>query len=174
MAETKARFKLTAPDVVDGESAQLRCNNKGELMAVEAPPAYEDNGNGAACTTNQPIAGPAHAWSSSSSAGTSVGTAGVSVKASPGRVRLIRVYNKNTVPTSFVAMVVDKATAPVNADAPIDRQLVAGNGGTVLFDYGPEGCYFANGIALAASTVASPDTVTLIAANDMHFFIEWI
>lgn len=99
-----------------------------------------------------------------------VGTAGVVIKAQPGRLYILDVTNHGT--TAYVLMVFDKATAPANADAPIWRiPLPAGD--KAQLDFAAFGLGCTAGISFAISTAASPDTLTLPGAADCHWHAQY-
>lgn len=97
--------------------------------------------------------------------GAAVGTAGISAKASPGRVYKFRVQNKGA--AVVWAMLFNKATAPVNTDVPLARVPVPITAGAAEIDYGQFGRPFALGIGIAFSS--TPDTLTLLAGADCHY-----
>ncbi len=139
---------------------------------------YENNAVGVAYTLSKAVPTNDGAWSFTSSAGTAIGTAGVSIKAAPGRVRRITVTNKNAT-TGFYFMLHNKASAPVASDAPVERYWVPERDATVketintiIVDFGPDGLYLGTGIGIAASSAV--DSVTLLAGLDCHYNIVWI
>jgi hypothetical protein len=172
-------FNLVKPTLADGNFTPVQFDSNGNLRTAEQfVGGYENNGAGVAYTLGRAIPTNDGAWSTTSSGGTAVGTSGVSVKASPGRVRRLSITNKNAT-TGFYLMLHNKASAPVNSDAPVDRFWVPERDvtakdtvNTVVIDFGPEGRYFSTGIGIAASSTV--DTVTLLAGLDCHYCIDWI
>lgn len=105
--------------------------------------------------------------SQATSGGTPVGTAGVNLKATAGRLYHLAAYNKSG--TAYILMVFNKATAPVNSDAPVLRKHIAAHGDCVIGhdELGEFGQYFSAGIGIAISS--TDDTLTLAVSDDMHF-----
>lgn len=173
-----AQFNTTQPTLPTGNGALFQCDSRGNLRVVNSDaPQYEDSVRQVAWTSPRPIIDSTSAWTITSSASGGVGTAGVSIKASAGRIRLIRVSNANAT-TGFHFQVHNKASAAVNTDVPVDRAYVpfspttAIGQTTTVLDYGPEGLYLGTGISIAASTTIG--TLTLLGATDCHYMIEWI
>lgn len=95
-----------------------------------------------------------------------VGTSGVALKSSPGRLYALDITNHGT--SAFVLMIFDKASAPTNGDAPIWRRIIPA-GGEITLDFGMFGLGCANGIAFAISQSIASDTLTLPATSDCHY-----
>lgn len=105
------------------------------------------------------------------SGGTAAGLAGIVVKATPGRLYNLAGFNKTA--TAYTLMVFDKASAPVNTDAPVIRKHLAANGdATIALDeLGLFGRAFQNGISIAISS--TPDTLTLAVSADLHWHAQY-
>ena len=89
-----------------------------------------------------------------------VGTAGVVIKASAGRLRALRATNTSA--TGRYLHIHNRAVAPINTNSPVVRAFVPGNT-TFTFEV-LEGMFLSTGIAYALSTTAV-DT-TLLGADD--------
>lgn len=170
MAQTLglSRYLATRPTLADGQGTHLQSNTRGDLATQEQYlPDYEDNANDVAWTGNRALAVSTGAWTNYNSGATKVGTAGISVKTTPGRLRGIGAVNTSGA-TPYYLVVCNKASAPVNNDAvvaavPIDKTTSWGSSANTI-DFGPEGMYLSLGVAYAIST--SPEKVTLAASLD--------
>ncbi len=153
-------------------------DHQGVDSVEQYAPAYENNTDQVAMVQYRMIGTSTGASSLTSSASGGVGTAGVSIKASAGRISWISVTNANAT-TGFYLQVFNKSTAAVANDVPIYRiwvpsVTIAGAGGkateTTLFGFG--GLYLSTGISIAASSTVG--LLTLLAATDMHYSVMWI
>lgn len=97
-----------------------------------------------------------------------VGTAGILLKASKGRLYRLDVVNVSA--TAYYLMVFDKASAPVNADIPIWRRRLPVSTELVL-DLEEFGLACALGIGFAISSTDA--ALTLAIADDIHFAAHW-
>lgn len=174
-----AEFNLTPGTIADGDQAPLQVDPNGNLRTAEQfAPAAENNAAGVLYTLDRAVPTNDGAWSITSSGSGGVGTAGVSVKASPGRVRRIIAVNASAT-AGFYVMLHNKASAPVAADVPVTRRWVPARDATdkaavndTVLDFGPGGIYLDTGIGLAASSTVG--SVTLLGSADCHYSIEWI
>jgi len=165
-----ARYLATRPTLADGQGSHLQSNTRGDLATQEQYlPDYEDNANDMAWTGNHALAVSTGAWTNYNSGTTKVGTAGISVKATAGRLRRIGCYNSDA--GSVYLVIVNKATAAVNNDAVI-AQIAIPSLGSVSIDLGVEGLYLATGISLAVSTAG--EKVTLALANDCNVWCQYL
>lgn len=166
-----AVYNATPTARTEGQGGPLQASTSGAVKANETDAAVaEDNPNGVLWTVPAALTVTKNSWSRTSSSSAGVGTAGVSIKASLGRVRLIRVTNAHGT-VAFYIQLHNKATAAVNNDVPVDRALVPALG-TATLDYGAEGMSMATGISIAASTTIN--LLTLLGAADAHYMIEWL
>ena len=163
-----AKFNLTRPTLADTNGVCLQIDQYGNLKIVEqAAPDYEDNANDLAWTSIRACADALGAWTSYQSTSTKVGTAGISVKTTAGRIR--HAYGINTHATNvYYLLLVDKASAPVANDVALHRiQLLPALAAPLALP-GPfgmvEGSYFGTGVAYAIST--TPEKVTLPGTSD--------
>lgn len=97
-----------------------------------------------------------------------VGTAAVVLKAAEGRLYRLDVVNVSA--TAYYVMVFDAATAPTDGDTPIWRRRLPANGELEL-ELETFGLGCTNGIAFAISSTDA--TLTLAAADDVHFAAHW-
>lgn len=163
----------------NGQGAPLETDATGNLRSVEqSAAAAENNTDAVIFGSPRAIASSTGAWTHSANAGASpVGTAGVNVKSSAGRVRRIRATNIGTTAGFYIA-IVNKATAAANSDNIVSRAWVPPREATVstrndaTLDFGDAGLYLSTGISFCASTTAG--VVTLLAGADMHYSIDWL
>lgn len=173
------QYNLTKPTLGDTNFSTHQFDANANLRTAEQfAPGYENNGAGIAYTLPKAVPTNDGAWSFTSSGGTAIGTGGVSIKASAGRVRRISVTNKNAT-TGFYFMLCNLTTAPGATAVPVERWWVGERdatakdvNNTVVVDFGPDGLYLGTGIGIAASSTV--DTVTLLAGLDCHYNIVWI
>lgn len=114
------------------------------------------------------------AWTNYASAAV-VGTAGINIKASPGRLRQIRATNKSTT-VQYWLLIVNKASAPVANDLPVwaielPALTAAGVKADGDADFGPAGLYLSAGLSYALSTTS--DKVTLAASADAMVYAKY-
>lgn len=96
-----------------------------------------------------------------------VGTAGIVLKNSRGRLYVLDVVNVSG--TAYYLMVFNKAAAPVNGDTPIWRRRLPLSGELRLdFEFGLAGTA---GLSFAISS--TPGTLTLAVSDDIHFAAHW-
>ncbi|HVV59678.1 MAG TPA: hypothetical protein VHC45_15065 [Gaiellaceae bacterium] len=172
-------FNLTPGTIADGDQAPLQVDPNGNLRTAEQfAPAAENNAAGVMYTLDKAVPTGDGGWTYSNSTSAGVGTGGVSIKGSSGRVRRILAVNASTT-AGFYIQLHDKASAPSGGETPIARRWVPARDGTdkaavndTVMDFGPAGLYLANGIGLAASSTVG--TLTVLGANDCHYTIEWI
>lgn len=163
-------YNLTRPVLADTNLVALQVDQYGNLKVVEqAPPDYEDNANDLAWMLPRACNDALGAWTKYDSGTTLVGTAGLSVLATPGRLR--RAHAQNTHASNVYWLVlVDKASAAVNNDAVKAAMKLIPAGATPTPDCAPidvlEGIYCSLGISLAIST--TPHKVTLPGTSDCH------
>lgn len=117
-----------------------------------------------------PTANQSNAWKRTSTPAAGGPTAGTVIKASAGRLRLVRVTNSGA--AAIYLQVHDLAVAPTTTVSVAADRAQVPIGATAVIDYGPEGLACANGIALAASSTAG--VFTAIAGTDAHFMAEWM
>lgn len=163
------KFNLTRPVLADTNGVVVQLDQYGNLKVVEqAAPDYEDNANDLAWVLPRACSDSLGAWTVYDSGTTKIGTAGISIKASPGRVRRLAAQNTSATLTYYL-VIVDKASAAANND-PVKAAaklppLAATNIPEQIIDV-LEGIYCATGIAAAISS--TPEKVTLALANDCH------
>ncbi len=170
-------FSALNPVLGEGDETYFRLTQAGALRVAEMFAAdAEDNGNDAfhtierACADTSALSAP---WTPYSSGTTLIGTAGVSVKVLPGRIRAAGGVNTHATNNYFLVLV-DKASAAVNNDAAVWAIPLASVASFGLsgqkFDF-PGGLKFATGLAYAIST--TPHKVTLPATLDCVVFLAW-
>jgi hypothetical protein len=164
------RYVLNRPVLADTEATNAQANTRGDLaIAEQFAPVAEDNTVGVYWIQPRATASATNAWTRATSAGTAVGTVGIVVKGSAGRLRKLRVVN--TLGAVVYAMVHNKAAAPVNTDAPVDMVPLAATVGEYTFDYGETGEYLSAGIGIAFSSTAA--TLTLLVAANQFYFAQY-
>jgi hypothetical protein len=89
-----------------------------------------------------------------------VGTAGVVIKASQGK--LYKIAAVNNAATPYILMVFDKATAPVNNDVPIWRRRLPASG-EIEVDFGLFGIGGTAGLSWAISSTVARLTLAVSA-----------
>lgn len=97
-----------------------------------------------------------------------VGTAGILLKSSGGR--LYRLDVVNVAATAYYLMVFNKATAPANGDTPVWRRRLPVSSELAL-DLGAFGLACPLGIGFAISS--TDGTLTLAVADDIHYAAWW-
>lgn len=163
------RYSASRPTLTDGQGTYSMFNQRGDLSIQEQySPDYEDNANDVAWVATRSLATAVGAWSNYQSGTTKVGTAGLSVKTSGGRVRRMGAGSASATGAFLVA--VNKASAAANGDAVIASVWIpAGQANNI--DLGESGVYFDTGISLAMSS--TPEKVTLVAA-EFHLWAQWL
>lgn len=163
-----AQYLATRPVMSDAQFATFMANTRGDLAVQEQfLPDYEDNDNDIAWVNRRAISTSTGAWTNYASGGAAlVGTAGITIKASAGRLRGIGGCNTSAA-TKYYLLVINKATAPVADDVavasvPLDTTGSFGGSGNSL-DFG-EGIYLSAGVSYAISTL--PQKVALAGALD--------
>jgi hypothetical protein len=129
-------------------------------------PQYEDNSNGVAFIQTRAIATATGAWSTYASA--KIGTGGVNLKASAGRLKKITVTNIAT--TAGFLIITNLATAPVTSATGIQR-YVPGAIGTYTWDWGTDGVYFTTGIGFGIYTT---DAAAAFSAASFYVDAQYI
>lgn len=93
-----------------------------------------------------------------------VGTTGQVIKSASGRCKRVSVETTETANAEYL-LVFDKATAPINGDAPIDfvriPAIAMNNASPSSIFYGDTGRVFTNGIAFAVSSTLATLTLSL-------------
>lgn len=101
---------------------------------------------------------------------TAVGTAGVSVKGTPGRIYEVCAVSADATIGAWL-QIFDKATAAVNNDVPIYRQWIPGTtdavGDATIRPAFPWGLYCSLGISIAFSS--TPALLTLVGASNFSY-----
>jgi len=133
-------------------------------------PLYELDTEQVAAVMQRAVSTQTGAMSLYSTPSAGVGTTGVSVKGSGGRVYCAIVSNKHAT-DAFWFFIDNKATAPVNTDVPEFRVRVAAQ--TTVIVVIEMGLPFATGIGVAASTDASPGQLTLLGSDNMHLTLGY-
>ena len=174
-----ARYHLTRSVIPELGGSVFNSNQRGDITVAEQfIPSYEDNANGIAHTQERAIGDSLGAWTLYSSGATRVGTVGISLKATAGRIRKIGATNVSG-GTNFWIVIVNKATAPVNGDAAVWAFPLT-HTGSVSMSFGgspgasldfPGGLHLGTGIAYAVSTI--PEKVNLPAISDCTVFAEY-
>lgn len=159
---SRAYFNVVRPTAADGHDIGLQANSRGDLATQEQyAPDYEDNTNDVAWMQARALASSTGAWTPYQSGTSLIGTAGLVIKASAGRLR--RIGGSNTSGSiNYWLVLVDKASAPATNDAVVAAAFLphtAASRDAGPLDLGVDGKYFTNGIAFAIST--TPHIVTL-------------
>lgn len=98
-----------------------------------------------------------------------VGTSGTLVDATARRARKLGFTSATT---AAWAMIFDKASAPVNGDAPVwEIGMPSNANASAEVDFGLDGFTLVNGLGVAFST--SMNTLTLVGSNSMTINAEW-
>jgi hypothetical protein len=172
-----ARYLATRPTLADGQGSHLQSNTRGDLATQEQYlPDYEDNANDVAWTGNRALAVSTGAWSNYNSGNALIGTAGLTIKASAGRIRGIGGVNTSGA-TAYYLLVFNKASPPlINENAPVaviplDKTTSwSGSSGTI--DFGPEGLYCPLGVSFAIST--QPNTIAAFGTASMYVWALYL
>jgi len=171
-------YLAVPPTLTTGQFYSLLLDIAGNLKITQATmQAGENLTDNVQMVMPKAVSSSTGGWSNYNSGSALMGTAGVSVKASGGRLARATASNTSTTVACFL-VAVDKATAAVNGDQVVAHEAVpaltaAGvkNSGTI--DFGAiGGKVFTNGIALALSS--TPHVVTLILANVGTIMAEYV
>jgi hypothetical protein len=169
------KYNATPPTLADGQSIIQQLDSQGNLKeSLATLLAGEDLTNNRIRVIEPAISDATDVWTNYASSAV-VGTAGINIKASAGRLRQIRATNKSTT-VQYWLLIVNKASAPVANDLPSwSIELPALTGVTILSegreDFGASGLYCSLGIGYALSTTS--DKVTLAAATDAMVFARY-
>lgn len=162
----------------EGQGGPLQADASGSLRTVEqGAPQAENNTDALIFTSPRAIASTTGGWTHSASNSAAIGTAGVNLKSSAGRVRRISATNIGTT-AGFYICLINKASNAVNGDNIVARRWVPPREATVTtdnsrdLDFGESGVVLSTGITICASTTAG--TVTLIGANELHYAVDWL
>jgi hypothetical protein len=146
-------YRSTRTTLVDGYSAALQNNNRGDLSVAEAfVPQYEDNTNQVAWSAERPLAVSTSALSD----GYNFTDGYAIIKASAGRLYVLYGYNSNA-NTRYIH-IFNSTTVPGAGTGPSICLPVPG-GSSFSLNLSPYGKYFATGISVANSTAMT--TLTL-------------
>jgi hypothetical protein len=177
-----SRYLVTQPTLSDGYATEFQGDYRGNIkIAEQYAPKAEDNNSKVLYTIPRAVGintdadGSVTTWTNYHTGTTKIGTAGLNIKSSPGRIRMISGENVSTTATDgYYLVLVDKATAPVNGDAVIASTVLPPKVASVvpcpanILDFGAEGTYCAAGISFAISS--TPEKVTLGAQN---YYTVW-
>lgn len=170
-------YRAVRNTTAEGGGQELQGNTRGDLSTAEAfRLAGEDNANDVLKITEKAQSNSTDVWTGYESGTTKIGaTAGITIKASAGRLRRIGGENASTTAVYWLVCV-NKATAPANNDAVVascllPHQLAASPATPAPpLDFGIGGKYFSTGISFAIST--TPEKVTL-GASDCHVWADY-
>lgn len=173
---TQSRYDANPTTRTDGQAFDEQQDISGnKLVSLGTDIAGENRTDGVLFNSPRAIASTTGAWTNYSSAA-KVGNAGINVKAAAGRIRDINVLVA-TGSINYYCLVVDKASAPVANDLPVDGFIVPifntvsaslWNGER---DFGESGKTCTNGVSFAIST--TPEKVTLPATLDWMVFVRY-
>jgi hypothetical protein len=172
-----ALYNSTPGTRTTGQGGTLEADATGNLRSAEQfGAAAEDNTALLMWVAGRASSTATGAWTGYESGTTKIGTAGINVKASAGRLRRLSAENASTSATYWL-VAVNKASAPVANDAVVAStilppQLAATIPQPVIaMDFGIDGKYFSTGISYAIST--TPEKVTLGSA-DCHVWGDYL
>ncbi len=157
------RYVAARPVLADGEGAALPLSSAGYVQGQEMlAPAYEDNTNAVAAVAQKPAVLATYAWTRYLLQNAVSGT----IKASAGNLASLHVTNENAA-VRFL-MLFDKASAPIAADVPVlIFRIPIGTFQLIGEDFfGPNGSYFATGIAWGITSTDGNYVVAGPAAAD--------
>lgn len=95
------------------------------------------------------------------------------IKAGPGQVFSVTVYNAHATNAVNVKLFDLLASPTVGTDRPAIVLKVAGAGGSVVQDFGPLGVRFDNGIGICMVTGDADSATTAIGANDVKVTVNY-
>ncbi len=166
-AGTLGEYNATTPILSDAATDSLQLDVSANLRTSDQfAPQYEDNSLGVAFASEKALASATGAWSLHSTGASAVGTAGVAIKATPGRLRKIIVTN-TAAGTIFCFHLMNSSTAPINGAVPVVRKVLPA-ASTIEIDFSESGLYLSAGISFAISTAASPGSLTLAGTSDCY------
>lgn len=164
-----AQYNAGAIALADTDWRALQLTSQAWLrIAEQQAPTAEDNTNNVYWVQHRAVSTATGAWTRTSPTAL-IGTVGINLKASAGRIRRIRATNTGA--AAWYLQVHDDAAAPINGDNSVDRVLVPA-GLTGGIEYGPEGMSLPTGVSYAISiTVVA---LTLLAALEAAVEVEWL
>lgn len=165
-----AQYLATPPSLADTNWSTLVATINGFLKVSQGDlTAGENLTDNTLHVTPKAITSSTGGWTNYNSGASLVGTTGVSIKASAGRLGSIRAVNTNTT-TNFYLVICDKASAPVANDVAVAAVAIPAlltaaikNDGVIDFS-AAGGMVFTLGVAYAIST--TPQKVTLAGTSD--------
>jgi hypothetical protein len=169
------KYNATPPTLVDGQSIIQQLDSQGNVKETLATlVAGEDLTNNVLRVRSPATADSTDAWTNYASA-VLVGTAGINIKASAGRLRHIIATNKSTT-VQYWLLIVNKASAPVANDLPIAAFVLNALTGVTIkddgqLDFGSDALYCSAGISYALSTTS--EKVTLAGSADAMVYARY-
>lgn len=170
------KFNATKYSLLDGQGSEIQITARGALLVVQDEIAkFQDDTVEIAATLPKAVAVATHAWTGYQSSTTKIGTAGINIKTSAGRLRRIGGQNSHAT-NQYWLVVVDKASAPIANDAvvasiflpPTTSRVDNGN----FLDFGDCAKYLGTGVSFAIST--TPEKVTLAGTSDCHVWADYL